>query len=306
MDSSLFKIKKWFKCSFHVHIFFLEWSKKQILQWEFPLKANSCEIFSENDTLSGTDFICSVWSRNRQSQYCFNEQPRQTDDPDSSTCASAGKDMRVEKDILMHHWAAEDLEDQFTFSAISDYSQHRWRAAVFGPGWVWFSQIVGCWGNTLVCLCLMGSPVFSHRSRSHPPILPKGCCSGRQQMTNLSCGGGRSLQAPLGASVLLQRHTEGKNVQVVIIWCLPHWTGWAKAIRDFRLMCLLLPKLNYGDMLFAGAVISLNSEGETNTHVTENLREASCFITWRRTLHSPSLPLPCFHHWCFIAWEWTD
>lgn len=45
----------------------------------------------------------------------------------------------------------------------------------------------------------------------------------------------------------------------------PQRKGWVKAIRGFSLMCLSLPKWNYGDILFVRAVISLNSGGKTNT-----------------------------------------
>lgn len=93
-------------------------------------------------------------------------------------------------------------------SAISDDSQDWWSAALFGSGSVWFSQIEGCWGNTFICLSVMGPPMFLYCSVSHTPILPKGCCSGRQEMTNPSCGGGLSLRALLRASAT---------------WAMAHW-----------------------------------------------------------------------------------
>lgn len=78
-------------------------------------------------------------------------------------------------------------------SAISGDSQDRWSAALFGSGCARFSQIVGCWGNTSICLSVMGLQMFLYHLVSHPPILSQGCCSGRQEMTNPSCGGGPSV-----------------------------------------------------------------------------------------------------------------
>lgn len=123
------------------------------------------------------------------------------------------------KDIMLHHWAGEDLVDQFTFQR----SEMTLRAA-------------GAWPRLVLVVCDLGrlwdaggtpSSVSSWWSRqpflycfvSLPPILPQGCSSDRQGMTNPPrrlCAGGATLPSSTpGLQVLLpleQWHTDRKKM----------------------------------------------------------------------------------------------
>lgn len=170
--------------------------------------------------LNRTDFISSIWSCKCQSVFRFNEQPEQTDDPDSgASLPFSGKDaarhIRVERTLYCI------TEQERIWWIGSPFSHQRWRSGpmerglVFGSGCAWLGQIVRCWGNTFICLLLMDPRAFLWISVT-PSRSPTGMLRG---MTNPPCrlcgegggvSGGSSLHLLQGLLPLKQWHTEGK------------------------------------------------------------------------------------------------
>lgn len=96
-----------------------------------------CEIFSAIGILNRTDFIWSIRSWRCQSQSYFNEQPRQTDEPDSSVSAFSGKDMqRDTSEWKRTLWCIAEQEGIWRIS--SPFSDQRWLSGRLERSIVWF------------------------------------------------------------------------------------------------------------------------------------------------------------------------
>lgn len=128
-------------------------------------------------TWNRADFTASIWPCKCQSVFRFNEQPRQTDDPDSRASPPfRGNDMQSDISEWKGHYVAwlsrRGFGRSVHLSVLRDEAQGRWSVASFASGCVWFGQIVRCWRNTFICLLLMDPPAFFillHLTPSHPP-----------------------------------------------------------------------------------------------------------------------------------------
>lgn len=143
-----------------------------------------------NGTLNRADFTGSIWSCKCQSVFCFNEQPRQTDDPDSgASFPFSENDMQSDTSEWKGHYVASLSRRGFGrsahLSAIRDEAQGRWSVASFGSGCVWFGQIVRRWGHTFMCLLLMDPPAFFYTASSHslPSSQRDAAQTGREWLT---------------------------------------------------------------------------------------------------------------------------
>lgn len=128
-------------------------------------KCGTCEIFSENGTLTGQ--ISSLPFGRVSVRACFalmNSPNRQMIQTAVHLFPLVGK-MQPDTSEWKGHYVASLSRRGFGgsvhLSAIRDGAQETMeRGLVLGSGCAWFGQIVRCWGNTFICLLLMDPRAF--------------------------------------------------------------------------------------------------------------------------------------------------